>query len=205
MIPKIIHQIWIGDFEVPDFCLEYQKQIKELYSDYEYKFWNLEDLQRFRTNKFVEHSIKNNYWGYVADWYRALILYEQGGIYLDIDIQAKDKISDGLLKKHIILPKESDYVTSNYIIGINKKHRMTKNMISLYDSYNDTDLVKNIWGAPEIVRESLLKTVGQYTILNSNDGTFQDSKTVHFIDINNNNYFNHKVGTIGTFQYGYTE
>jgi len=196
MIPKKIHQIWYGDDPIPEFCMEYAERIKALYPDYEYKLWLNEDLEKLRTNVFLEHTKKQRAFGYCVDWYRALILQEHGGLYLDIDVEPKDKITDDMLSKEVILPLDSKYVTSNYIIGCNKKSNFSKALVNVYNTYTD-DIIfdKPTWSAPEMIKKALYKSMGVLSVLSKSDGAYRSGRVL-FIDINDNKYFNHVVGVI---------
>jgi mannosyltransferase OCH1-like enzyme len=198
MIPKIIHQIWVGDSEIPKFCLDYSKELQEMYPDYEFKIWRDEDLKEFPSCKFLEVCNENKYWGYSVDWYRALILNKYGGLYLDFDVKYISRIPDSLLEAKYILPLEYIECVSNYIVGMLKNTRFTQNLIDYYLSYSDEEFDKVKWSAPEVYKYCLEKTFGRYSIYDIEHGFFS-SKFVDlvFIDMEyTKKYFDHIVGTI---------
>ena len=41
-IPKIIHQIWVGDNPIPDYCKEFHLKMKQLHPDWEVNLWGNE-------------------------------------------------------------------------------------------------------------------------------------------------------------------
>src|SRR5690349_8375671 len=97
MIPKIIHQIWIGDFHIPRREQELIKNIQILHPDYEYKFWqnNISDLPiniKYWYDKF--YHIKN--YVFCADLIRLWVVYKYGGFYLDVDFDIRNKLDDFL-------------------------------------------------------------------------------------------------------------
>ena len=95
MIPKIIHQTWI-DENIPAknrFCVQSWKRLNP---DYEYKFWTNEILIRFVEKEYPHYL--NLLWKFklgiqLADFFRLLILYHYGGIYVDIDFECLKPIN----------------------------------------------------------------------------------------------------------------
>ena len=83
MIPKIIHQIWIGDKPAPT---HFMKTWKEKHPDFEYILWNENELITRHFNVQCSPQIKmipeiNG----KADILRWEILYEYGGYFVDAD------------------------------------------------------------------------------------------------------------------------
>lgn len=95
-VPKIIHQLWIGDKEMP---INAMNSVKNMNSDYKYMFWcektieeNLNIKPRYQ-RKIDEHTA---IWG-KADLYRYLILEQYGGIFVDADMVCIEPFDDFLL------------------------------------------------------------------------------------------------------------
>ena len=86
-IPKIIHQIWIGDREIPTILKEYQQSWIEHHPDWEYRLWGNDDLESYIfLNKDLESLFKGPLTlGERVDILRYDILYQYGGIYADFD------------------------------------------------------------------------------------------------------------------------
>lgn len=78
MIPKIIHQIWLGSEKIKEECETYSRNIQRLNPDYTWNLWTEEnspwDLPK-------STAIGR------ANWLRFRILQEYGGVYLDIDME----------------------------------------------------------------------------------------------------------------------
>ena len=203
MIPKIIHQIWIGNNKVPNFCLEYSKVLQENYTDYEIKIWNEDSLKEFDSYneyKFTLTCIEHKHWGYVVDWYRAKILQKYGGIYLDFDVKFLNKIPDEFLNADVFLPLENSYNTSNYIVGCTKNNKFIKNILQEYKTYNDIEFNKPKWSGPEVYKKALIKTYGRYSITNIDNGKYQSNiRNLIFIDMEKKQYFEHNVSTLENY------
>jgi hypothetical protein len=82
VIPKKIHQIWLGEL---DEKYEYLISIiKEKHQGWEYKLWTHNDLSKYpMRNREIYDRVKNP--GVKSDIARYEILYNEGGIYLDTD------------------------------------------------------------------------------------------------------------------------
>jgi hypothetical protein len=91
MIPKIIHQTAPSDItKWHSSWFEYQKSWKNHFSNYEYKIWTDEDLKNLIQKKYewffdtyndYDINIKR------IDAARYFLLYEYGGIYVDMDFE----------------------------------------------------------------------------------------------------------------------
>ncbi len=85
MIPRIIHQIWLGGGEKPDLIKRCQDSLTKI-KGYEIREWNERnyDLDQFRSAKRW-HDDK--VWSYCTDEMRFDLLHRFGGIYLDTDME----------------------------------------------------------------------------------------------------------------------
>ena len=137
MIPKVIHYIWLGNKpknKLSEACI---LSWKLLHPDFEIIEWNEKnlDIEKIaKENKFFNECKKRNLWAFMADYLRVKILYENGGIYIDTDVQAIKNITP-LLDKDILLSYEYD---GNNIgtgtIGAKKKNEFMKKILDFYDN-----------------------------------------------------------------------
>jgi mannosyltransferase OCH1-like enzyme len=103
MIPKIIHQIWIGPKKCPDiwintFRIDYINKNPE----YQYFLWTEDNIDTL-FNDFpiyrIVYDLEKTYNG-KSDILRYLILYIHGGIYIDADsVWINEKSFDSLLEQ----------------------------------------------------------------------------------------------------------
>lgn len=100
-IPKIIHQIWIGD-EIPNKLKDFTDKMKKMHPEYKYYLWGNELWKKYANDPFIEsYSTKNFPLAFVVDRFRMLLLHEYGGIAVDPDceiIKSFDNILDKLGK-----------------------------------------------------------------------------------------------------------
>ena len=100
MIPKIIHQIWIGPNSFPSHVQDYCTNIKNIFHDYEYKFWNNDNLPTMSdkcVRQFDRYGKRGKY-AFQADILRYYIMNTFGGIYLDVDFICNKRF-DHLIQK----------------------------------------------------------------------------------------------------------
>lgn len=88
-IPKIIHQTFKTS-SLPNELLENVEFIKEMNPDFEYRFYDDNDCIDFIRKNYPEEklklylSINEKYGAARADYFRYLLMYKVGGVYLDI-------------------------------------------------------------------------------------------------------------------------
>lgn len=84
-IPKIIHQIWIGNGVPKEFEL-FRKSWLYYHPDWEYRLWTQHDLDQLALcNKELLYNARNP--GELSDMLRYEILYQFGGVYVDMDFE----------------------------------------------------------------------------------------------------------------------
>jgi len=110
MIPKVIHQIWLGDqSKRPD---KLMKTWQEKHPDWEYILWtedNLPDLiNEKQFNEMEELAGK-------ADILRYQLLFEYGGIYMDADTICVNPIEDFMLENDSFSCWENEYLIPGLI------------------------------------------------------------------------------------------
>lgn len=89
MIPKIIHQIWIGPNPIPPACIKYAASWREKHPTFEYRLWTNDNLPPLTPNcqeQFDRYG-KAKRWALQADVLRYVIVEQFGGVYLDIDFE----------------------------------------------------------------------------------------------------------------------
>jgi mannosyltransferase OCH1-like enzyme len=88
MIPKIIHCCWFSGDEKPDNIKKWISTWREVMPDYQIKEWSMADVAEIRKEyKFMDQALVAKKWAFAADVLRLWILYHEGGIYLDMDVE----------------------------------------------------------------------------------------------------------------------
>jgi len=91
-IPKIIHQIWIGD-NVPEKFKPFQRSWLENHPDWKYRLWTQDDIKQFGFKNIDLIDASNNP-GEISDIMRYEILYRYGGVYIDFDFECLQSLDE---------------------------------------------------------------------------------------------------------------
>lgn len=94
-IPKKIHYCWFGHNKIPEHLQKYMESWKKMCPDYEIIRWD-ESNYDVTQNQYMYEAYKAEKWGFVPDYARLDIIYREGGIYLDTDVELVDSL-DSLL------------------------------------------------------------------------------------------------------------
>ena len=114
MIPKKLHYIWLGNNSKPnlmDICIN---SWREKLPDYEIIEWNESNLDfenEINNNTFLKECLDRKLWAFLSDYFRMKVLYENGGIYLDTDMQIIKSL-DEFLEDDFFIGLESEDVIS---------------------------------------------------------------------------------------------
>lgn len=132
MIPKKIHYCWFGGNPLPKDVQKYIETWKKFCPDYEIKEWNEQNFDVHR-NPYVEEAYCHKKWAFVSDVARITALYQEGGIYLDTDVEIIRPL-DNLLDNHLFLGFEGSQWIGTNIIGAEKGHALLKKFLDEYES-----------------------------------------------------------------------
>lgn len=198
MIPKIIHFCWFGGAEYPPLIKACIESWKIYMPDWKFKLWNEENSPM--DHPFVQKAMKDKKYAFVADYVRCYALYNEGGVYLDTDMEIVKDISPLLVYDFFSAYEDSDVTkVSCGVIGSIKSHEIMNNMLNYYDNNKKTyKLIPQILG--EIYREKLYENT---VILESNSfypyNPFDDSKPVKQLM-----YSNIKENTFGIHHWNFS-
>ena len=97
MIPKIIHYCWFGGNSLPNDAKKCIASWKKFFPGYEIKEWN---ESNFDVNccDYVKEAYAAKKWAFVSDYARFWILYHEGGLYFDTDVEVIKDMSDIIAK-----------------------------------------------------------------------------------------------------------
>lgn len=137
MIEKTIHYVWVGGKEKPELVKNCINSWKKCMPDYEIKEWNESnfDISKYEYSK---EAYKEQMWGFVGDPVRIDILYNNGGIYLDTDVEVY-KSFDDLLDDKFFIGIEQPHYFGNATIGAEKGNPILKEIL---EAYKDKRFVK---------------------------------------------------------------
>lgn len=150
VIPKKAYYIWIGDAKKPEIfnkCYESWKIHLKGYEIIEINESNFDIDYHRKKNKFFNECFEKKMWAYCSDYIRTVVLYENGGIYLDIDMQLLKSIDEYLKYDFFIGYENLEYIGVG-LYGAKKKSEILEKLISFYENkIYDTAL----WTIPKIL------------------------------------------------------
>ena len=131
MIPKKIHCVWFGKGEMNERAKHCIETWKKVLPDYEIKIWN-EDNFDINYNDFTKKAYENKKWAYVSDVARLWALYNEGGIYMDTDVEVYKSLDEFLNEEAFTGFEDINYpVTAT--LGSQKGNPVIKMMLDYYN------------------------------------------------------------------------
>jgi len=86
MIPKIIHYCWLSDAPIPEKYQAYINGWKKLMPEYQIKKWDRQTIN-LEEHDFALKAFNDKKYAFAADYIRVYALRNEGGIYLDSDVE----------------------------------------------------------------------------------------------------------------------
>ncbi|CAG5126819.1 unnamed protein product [Candidula unifasciata] len=141
LIPKIIHQTW-KDIHIPPEFEVWIKSWLEKHPDWEYWLWTDESARELIKDKYSH--LLDMFDGYTepirrADALRYIVLYEYGGVYVDMDMEALSSLNPLILKyscfigqepyEHPVIDTNFEQLLINALIGCRKGHPFIKLLV----------------------------------------------------------------------------
>ncbi len=94
---KVIHYCWFGGKPLNKLAKKCINSWKKYFPDYEIKEWNESNFD-FNCCQYVKEAYEAKKWAFVSDYARYKILYQQGGVYFDTDVEVIKPFDDILSK-----------------------------------------------------------------------------------------------------------
>jgi mannosyltransferase OCH1-like enzyme len=159
MIPKLIHYCWFGSNSLSEEHKEYIAGWKKLLPEYEIKLWNETNFD-INIVPFTMQVASAKKWGFIVDYIRGYVIYNYGGIYLDVDVELIKPFSDDMLQNKCFSGFENEkLIAPGLIFAGEKDSTIAKDLIDFYSSYDfileDGEL--NLTPSPIIFTNILLK------------------------------------------------
>lgn len=158
MIPKKIHYFWFGGNEKPKSVKKCINSWKKYCPDYEIIEWNESNFD-VHCMPFVEQAHEAKKYAFVSDVARLIVVYEQGGIYMDTDVEVIKPLDDLLKNKAYMSFENNEYVNSGQGFGSEAGIQFFNEHI---DEYRDEVFIKedgsfNMLGCPRVATRLLEK------------------------------------------------
>ena len=149
LIPKKLHYMWLGGNPLPNKLKKCIDSWKEYCPDYEIVKWD-EDNYDIEKHPYMRQAFENGAYGFVPDYARLDILYNEGGFFLDTDVELRKNIDNLRYQQAFCGVEKWQIVNFGGLSGAVKGHPMIKSFLDSRETisfYNaDGSLNKNTCG-----------------------------------------------------------
>lgn len=128
---KIIHTFWFSGDDIPDSYVKCIESWKKYCPDYEIKIWNSKNYD-VNKNKYMSEAFEAKKWAFVSDYARLDVVYQYGGIYLDMDVEILRNIDDLLKLECFFGVDEWDFIDLGTGFGALPGNSLIKDLLEVY-------------------------------------------------------------------------
>lgn len=133
MIPKKIHYIWFGGNPLPPLAIKCIKSWEKHCRGYEIIRWDESNFDISSCPDYVKEAYENKKWAFVTDYVRLKIVYDNGGIYFDTDVEAVKKMDRFLNASAFFGFEAEERVATGLGFGAEKGNELLKAMMDDYE------------------------------------------------------------------------
>ena len=136
MIPKTIHYCWFGGNPLPELAVKCIESWKRICPDYEIIEWNEKNVDIASCPAYVREAYEAKKWGFVPDYIRVKLIHDNGGIYLDTDVELIKNLDPLLEQEAFFGFEDSNYINLGFGFGGVQNVQILKNIMSDYETKN---------------------------------------------------------------------
>ncbi|MCI7302713.1 MAG: exopolysaccharide biosynthesis protein [Clostridia bacterium] len=133
MIPKTIHYCWFGKKDLPPEAKRCIASWKKICPDYDIIRWDENNFD-VNQNPFIKAAYETKKWAFVSDYARLKVVYDNGGIYLDTDVELRKNLDS--LREHgcYIGIQQNEFLCNTGLgFGATKSNPVVLKMLESYD------------------------------------------------------------------------
>lgn len=135
MIPKIIHYCWFGKSAIPELVERCITSWHTYMPDWEYRLWTEDNFDIVSAPQYVQEAYAAKKFAFVSDYVRLWALEQEGGVYLDTDVEVLRPLDDLLGDTAFIGLEESlALLPGTCVMGCEANCKWVKDMISTYEN-----------------------------------------------------------------------
>lgn len=154
MIPKVIHYCWFGHSEKNNKVKKCIESWKKHCPDYQIIEWN-ESNCNIDDNPYLKMCYENKKYAFLTDYLRLQIIYQNGGLYFDTDVELVKTFDDLLQYSAFFGFETNEYVNTGEGFGVEAGNSIVKQMLDEYDILLDGR--NGTRGCPILNTNALLK------------------------------------------------
>ena len=139
MIPKIIHYCWFGGNPLPASAIKCIKSWKKHCKGYQIIEWNETNFDLSSTPLYVRQAYEAQKWSFVTDYIRLKVVYDNGGLYFDTDVEVIKPFDELLTNKAFFGFEDNTYVNTGLGFGAEKGLKI---LFDIMKQYQDIGFLK---------------------------------------------------------------
>lgn len=132
MIPKKIHYCWFGGNPKPKLAEKCFRSWKKYCPGYAIIEWNEDNYDLSAAPLYVQQAYETKKWAFVTDYVRLQVVYEQGGIYLDTDVELRKSLDHLLTNRAWFGFENGAQVNTGCGFGAEAGHPILKEIMADY-------------------------------------------------------------------------
>lgn len=177
-IPKIIHQIHLGQNAMKAEEVQWQNTWKLKNPDWDFILWDDEKVKKDLNITYLEIFNECKNFSEKSDVLRFDILYQFGGLYIDTDFECLKNIDPLFENKEVVLFRQSEEKICGAFFGATKGNDHVKKLIDglpeRYERFGKRpDVISDVKYGPEYVTHTLGYEIAEV------DGFGSEKKTVY--------------------------
>jgi hypothetical protein len=131
-IPKVIHYCWFGRGKMPALAQKCIESWKKYCPEYRIVCHN-EDNFDISENRYAKEAYDAGKWAFVSDYVRLKVLYDEGGIYLDTDVEIIKPIGNLIEERGYMGFDDNGLVSTGLGFACEKGNELVGRLLSDYD------------------------------------------------------------------------
>lgn len=139
MIPKLIHYCWFGGNEKPNTAKKCIASWQKYCPDYQLQEWNEDNVDLNSCPQYIQDAYRAKKYAYVSDYIRLKALYDNGGFYMDTDVELLKPLDPFLSDRAVIGFENDQFVNSGQLLAAEAGLPVLQEMM---DRYSHVDFFK---------------------------------------------------------------
>ncbi len=137
-IPRVIHYCWFGKGKMPAIAKKCIKSWKKYCPEYKIVCHNEENFD-ISENRYAKEAYDAGKWAFVSDYVRLKVLYDEGGIYLDTDVEIIKPIDDLIKETGYMGFDDNGVVATGLGFACQKGNELVGSLLA---DYNDISFIR---------------------------------------------------------------
>ena len=136
-IPKVIYYCWFGYGKLPKLAEKCIKSWKKYCPDYKIVCINEENFD-VRQNRYAAEAYEAGKWAFVSDYARLKVLHDNGGIYLDTDVELIKPLDKLIAESGYMGFDDNGVISTGLGFACEKGNELVRTLI---EDYNDISFI----------------------------------------------------------------